>query len=248
MYKAKYSKLLITALTFVLFVLIALPAEARLKRSKGGNDRDDQNYSKPWSLQMTFNGDNDDYQTNIRLSLKRELSKYHGVRVNLDLIENSDDLESQLFSGDYFDFYVYEPLRDGVDGANLSFQYLVFPSHTKNFKFYWGVGPQLSVGDIEPHLEYFENDYTDYYHVAYIDQNSSVRFGVGALVSFGAEWSLGRNFSLLTEYNMSAEHRWYFFDYDYIDDLGRKFKEVESFDDGFNIDASDFRVGFAFNF
>lgn len=248
MYKAKYFRLLITAFTLLMFVLIAQPAEAKLRRSKGSDDCNNSDFSKPWSFQMTFNGDNDDDETNIRLSLKRELSKFHGVRFNLDLIENSHDLDNQILLGDNFDFYIFKPLNDGIDGANLSFQYLVFPSHTKNFKFYWGVGPQLTVGDLEPHLEFFENDYTQYYHIAYVDQNSSVRLGVGALASFGAEWSLGSNFSLITEYNLSAENRWYFFDYEYIDDNGRRFEEVESFDDGFHIDASDFRVGFAFNF
>lgn len=248
MYKAKYNRLLIAGLALIMFAVFTLPAEARLKRSNSHNDCDEENYSKPWSFQMTFNGDNDDDETNIRLSLKRELSKYHGVRFNLDLIENSRDIDDVNFSGDYFDFYVAKPLQDGVDGANLSFQYLVFPSQTKNFKFYWGVGPQLSVGDVEPYIEYYENEFTPYSHIALIDQNSSVRLGAGVLASFGAEWALGRNFSLITEYNLTAEHRWYFFDYDYIDDFGRRFEEVESFNDGFHIDASDFRVGFALNF
>jgi len=231
----------------MVFVLFCGESSAVQYRNKGAA-LSAQNF--PWAFQIALDGqpgddaDNDGIQ-GIRFSLKRHTSKYTAYRFNLgflgheeyyndyDLFDNND-ISIKFDNGRKFDF----------TGVNLSAQYLYYPSPDKKFQIFWGAGPRLSINEADPDAVYIY--YNDWYYA--VECNSSSRLGLGAEASLGAEWFLGRNFSLLAEWGVILQNEWYLFELDYYSDYYHYYNEVETVNDGLHLDASRLKLGVSFYF
>ena len=97
-------------------------------------------------------------------------------------------------------------------------------------------------------LVYYIDDYFPYPWAEFVDCTQNTKLGAGFEASFGLEWFLARNFSLLAEYGLTVQHEWYLFKFDYYDCCGIRTTEVDSFANGWHMDGSRIRLGMALHF
>ena len=204
----------------------------------------------PWSFQIALDEslENDDYH-GLRLSLSHQYSKYAAIRFNLGFVGRDVDYSStSIFYSDWYGFEIDHDRDFDITGVNLGLQLLAYPSPDDNVRFFWGIGPRLSIDEAYPdEVFFYENDFSfDWYEVLDSDDFTKVGLGLEGLV--GLEWFLGRNVSLLAEYGLIVQNEWYVIDYEYYDPLGYHRSETESFDDGLHVDASRIKLGLALHF
>lgn len=212
-----------------------------------------------WSLQFSFEShpddDDDDLSTNdyhgVRFALQRNYSEVSALRLSLGVgeLQRFAPDNDMLFYADgyavgYAPYYNYSP-----DGAYISLQYLARTPLSNRFSFYGGVGPILSGFDLDPAYTVYYYDIDDpYFWIANDPSDNITRLGLGVEGSFGLEWFLARNFSLMLEYGLTVEHRWYIFEYDLYDSCCYRVTETEAFADGWHLDNSRVKLGFAVHF
>ena len=72
--------------------------------------------------------------------------------------------------------------------------------------------------------------------------------GVGVEASLGFEFFLGPSVSMLAEYGLLLQNRWYVIEYDGFDNHDRHVTKIDTYNDGLNVDASQVRIGLAVHF
>lgn len=206
----------------------------------------------PWTFQISldqqFNSDEDFDFSGVEFAFSRFVSSKSALRFSLGVGERNrtfgDDI---LFQSEGMDF-MFDTFR-GMDftSASLALQYLTYSSPRPVPRLYFGFGPRLSFNETAPDIVVTGIYYPyDWVTAVGVDNNSMVSAGIAGTI--GMEFFFGRNVSLLAEYGISVENRWYLFDIDYYDDWGYRFTETESFSDGIHVDASHIKLGVALYF
>jgi len=235
-------------LTMLLFYQVSDAIDVTGRGRKDSIER--RNKSIPlneWALQVAIDekiGDDDDEYNGVRFSLIKYYSRYNAVRFNLGLVERAHDFSTDLIFNSHSQSIFFENSGNfDLDGVNLSIQYMFSPRPRGNVNVFWGIGPRLSLEEVNTDfvLTYYE-DYP-YSWADDVDINSNTLIGVGIEGSVGMEWFLARNFSLLFEYGFTLQNQWYIIDLDYYSDYGYQESDLESFDDGLHFDASRIKLG-----
>jgi hypothetical protein len=204
----------------------------------------------PWAFQIALDGQpGDDAGNNgiqgIRFSIKRHTSKFTAYRFNLGFLGHEEYYNDyDLFYNDNISIKFDNGRKFDFTGVNISAQYLYYPSPDKNIQIFWGAGPRLSINETNPDLVYIY--YGDWYDA--VECSSSTRLGLGAEASLGAEWFLGRSFSLLAEWGVILQNEWYLFELDHYGDYYHYVNQVETVNDGLHLDASRLKLGVSFYF
>jgi len=204
--------------------------------------------SGPWSLQMAVDGDLADNGFNgARFSLSHQTSQFNALRINLGLIHRDHlDDNNGLFNSDRFDYAFTDPETFDINGANISIQQMFLSPTNGNARFFWGLGPLLSVSDVGGDVLVYDAD--PFYGTTVVQANSSTLIGAGIELSLGMEFFLGPSVSMLAEYGLLVQNRWYIIEYDRYDNYNRRVTEIDTYNDGLNIDASQIRIGLAVHF
>lgn len=255
----KSSHILSLMLLAFMLVLFAQPSEAVTKKGKGTYKtykvENSVEKKKPtyreWSFQFALEDEYDDDEFDgVRLSVQKMLNRHSAVKFSLGVLDKIDDPFSNTIFYNESDGVAFEfdDWENNTEEVNLSIQYMNFPSYSRDFQFYWGVGPRLSFTDSKFDPDVYVDVPSRMEWVDYVEFNDVNRIGLGVEANFGAELFLGRSFSLLAEYGFIIENRWYVFDVDYYNTSGYHDHQVETFNDGGNIDWSRLRVGMAIHF
>ncbi|MFH1701611.1 MAG: hypothetical protein ABIE07_13615 [Candidatus Zixiibacteriota bacterium] len=208
---------------------------------------------RPWTFQFAFDGrmdnDDDEYE-GVRLSIMKKNRSGSALRFNLGFVERDNlflnDGIVETHDADLIFHNHYYPTN--IDGANLSLQYLFYPSPGNTVDFFWGMGPRLSAyetgpGTIVSHFNNFPFEWMES-----VDSKEGVRLGFGLEGSLGMEWHLGRSISVLAEYGFIAQNEWYIMEVERYNLHGRLITDHESFDDGIHLYGSQARIGFSIHF
>lgn len=201
-----------------------------------------------WSLQMALDGDlSNDGFNGARFSLTHQTSQFNALRVNLGLVHRDQlDANNGLLEPDHYSYAFNDPETFDINGVNLSIQQMFLSPTNGNTRFFWGIGPLLSVSDVGGDVLVYEQD--PYYGTSVITANSSTLVGAGVEASLGFEFFLGPSVSMLAEYGLLLQNRWYIIEYDSYDSYNRRVTKIDTWNDGFNVDASQVRIGLAVHF
>jgi hypothetical protein len=241
---------LIGLLTLVLVITVLSQSALGLNLRRRNRNIEQVN---PWSFQIAIdekiNEDEDNDFNGFRLSLKRNYNKHSALRINLGIVDQDiTNDENRFFYTDDLTIRMYDWQRYEFGGANLSVQYMFYPSPNDRVNFFWGIGPALGIYGSESNVEttYYGGYSYDWVDFVVCDRFS--KFALGVEGSVGMEWFLGRHISLLAEYGFILQNEWYFFELDYYDYDGYVIDKVKGFDDGLHLDASRIKLGMAFYF
>jgi len=223
-----------------------------------GRERREKRHKKSplneWSFQIAVDeevgdDDDDDEYGGIRLSMMKYYSKHNAVRFNLGFIDRMHDHSSDLIFNDHgYSISFINGHNFDLSGVNLSVQYMFSPRPRGNMNFFWGIGPRLSIEDVNTDFVLTYYDGFPYSWADDVDIDNNTLIGLGVEASVGMEWFLARNFSLLLEYGFTLQNEWYVLDLDYYDYYGYHHSDFETFDDGLHFDASRIKLGAAFHF
>lgn len=211
-----------------------------------------EQYIPRWSFQLALDeslDDDADVLTGLRMSIMQRHSKFTAFRINLGIVGREQyNPDRRVYILDDMAFEFDDRTSFDFTGANLSLQYLFYPSPNRHVNFFWGVGPMLSASEANPEI-----DYIIYYDYPYpwaeaADWHEVTLVGLGIDATMGLELYLGQNFSIITEYGITVQKEWYLFDVDYYDYDGHRVTELESIDNGTNVDATRVKLGVAFHF
>ncbi len=235
----------------IVFALGALlfpsQAEARIRRVPKGQPPVER--FNTWSLQLHMDRsfDNDDFRGGM-LSLTKQVSREGAMRLNIGFFEDDDNLyEDRVFFHDGYSFVFRDIDFFDISGGSISLQYLFYPRIDDRLRFYFGAGPRLSYRETDPDLAIIYYDYPyDWVYDVRVDESGQLGFGVEG--SVGMEVFLNRSFSILAEYAMILENRWYFLDLEYYDYYGFYDTDFDTFEDGLHLDAANIRLGVAVHF
>jgi hypothetical protein len=208
-------------------------------------------FVKPWSFQIAVDDQpDDDNFDGIRLSLKKHISPYNAVRFNLGLISRDTYRNDNYtwFYADNYTFAIDAGRKFDLEGVNLSMNYLFYPAPQGRFNFFVGVGPHVSIRDINQNMLIFEEDGYPYYDADYMDIDNTGLIGFGVEGMFGVEWFLGPNVSLLAETGFVLENQWYVFDVDYYDRWNHVHSEVEFHNNGTHFHSPQVKLGLGIYF
>ena len=241
-------RMITRSIILIAAILLLSQSAFALERKSKRSLKTEKSSLNRWSFMLAVdqNLEDEDYY-GIDFSLKYQNDAHSAVRVNLGIVGRDRYPNGYyIYPGGYYIDIDDDPDFD-VTGANLSVQYLFYPAPLRKFNLYFGIGPRFSVDEAERDfmLTYYYDypyDYVDYY------ADDLTRLALGVETTVGFEWFLGRNFSLLTEFDFVVQNEWYAFDVDYYDNFGRVETDVETFDDGVHFDASRFKLGLAFHF
>jgi hypothetical protein len=227
----------------VVWVLVGQVSNAIEIRGK----RHDRNL---WAFQAAIEDRaDDDIDHNVRFSLKYRNSKHSAVRFNLELANRDTEIDyDKLLHVDGFAFRFNRPGNDEYTGVNLSVHYLMYPSQRGSFRPYWGMGPRLSIHDVNPGQVYLYDENNPYYWYDDVYFDDVAMIGLGAEAVLGIEWRLGRSISLLAEYDLVVQNEWYFLDLDYYDSHYYRISDDEVLNDGAHFYASRIKLGLAVSF
>jgi hypothetical protein len=206
----------------------------------------------PWTFQVSLDeqidGDDDFDYSGIEFAFSRFMTPNSALRLSLGVGERDrsygDDL---LFQNESMDFMFDNFRRMDFTSVNLALQYLTYTSSRPVPRFYIGVGPRFTFNETMPDVIVTDVYYPyDWISAVSFDNNSMVSAGIAG--TLGMEFFFGRNVSLMAEYGIAIENRWYLFEIDYYDDWGYRFSETESFSDGLHVDNSHIKLGVSLYF
>jgi hypothetical protein len=239
-------------LTFIaLTAFAATPAEAvRVKKRTAPRVVRDE-IGTPWAFSMSLdemiNDDNDSY-SGVQFSLTRFYSGSNALRLNLGIADRNPAFdERRVFHADDA-IYTFDNYRNfDVTGVTLSVQGMFYSSPRNEPRLFWGLGPRLGVSDVNPDvlITYYDDPF---YEGDILDYNDAALVTLGLEGSFGFEWFLGRNLSMMAEYGLAVQNEWYVLDVDYYDRIGRIYTETRTFNDGLHLDASHIKLGMSLYF
>jgi hypothetical protein len=245
---AKTIRIMLTLLMVTIFCQQAFGDIVRRKR----NVKIDEPF-RPWTFQFAFDDrmddDNDEYQ-GVRFSIMKRNKLGSALRLNLGFVERDNlflnDGVIQTHDADLIFHNNYYPTN--IDGANISLQYLFYPSPGNKVDFFWGFGPRLSAYETGPGVivSHYEDHIFEWSET--IDSREGVRLGFGFEGSLGMEWHLGHSVSVLAEYGFIAQNEWYIMEVERYNIHGRLVTDHESFDDGIHLYGSQARIGFSVHF
>lgn len=241
----KLIRCLIPLLIVTVFGQDAFGVNIRRKHTPSGNFNTDQ-----WSFQAAIDEsfDDDDYH-GLRLSVSHHYSKSAAIRFNFGIVGKELEYRTGRVIYSHGEIVDFEYDRDfDLTGVNFGLQFLSYPVTDGRLRFFWGLGPRLSINESdEDFLLVYESDYySEWYSEISCDNCNLV--GLGLESSFGLEWFLGRNVSLLAEYGLILQKEWYVFDFDTYDQYGHRTTEWETIDNGTHFDASRIKLGVAVYF
>ena len=241
------------AILFMLIVfvlgglLFPADAEARIRRVPKGEV---QEHFNSWSIQLYMDRDfdNEGFRGGM-LSLTKQVSRDGAMRLNIGFFEddNHDLYEDRVFFHDGYSFVFQDMGFFDISGGSISLQYLHYPKFDDRLRFYLGAGPRVSYRETDPDLGiiYYDLPYNWVDEVRVVE---SGQLGLGLEGSVGMEVFLNRSLSVLAEYALTLENRWYFLDLEYYDYYGYYVNEFEAFEDGLHLDGSNIRLGVAVYF
>ncbi len=240
--KIPYGKSGLTAVAFLLAIMIASPASAIQIHKRGYSP----SVEPAWTIQAAVDeviDDNGQYN-GFRLTFGRQTSGNEAFRLNIDLAEKGPDFyENRLITTPDYGFTMRSVRGFDISSIGLSAEYLFYSTPEKRPRLYFGLGPMVSFEETgNEYLVHYDN-YYDY--VQSIDMEDSFLLGVGLSGAVGMEFFLGRNLSMLVEYGVSVQQKWFFFEADYYDQYGYHHTEVDSYNDGLDFGDSHIRLGFA---
>jgi len=240
----------LTATIIGIFALIPFNADAiGIKKQPKSVRVEKHVYHPNTSFQMSLTRVPDSDFRGGQLSVTHRFDRNNALRLNLGVYEQDGGFESdQVFESEFSSFAFEDFYFHNTEAGYISLQYLSYLNHNRKVNLFWGIGPRISAATAEPEpiLDYYYTD--DYAWAEWVDCTNNALVGLGLEGSIGMELFFGPNFSLLAEYGITLEQRWYLFEFEYYDDIGRSSDRWEAVDDGLHLNASQFRFGLAFHF
>jgi len=234
-------------LAVVLSAILAAPSVQAIKRHKYRRDY----RTNQWSLGLLFDSHPDDGQYDATtLSLRRQYSRHHAWRLNLTGVQRTlESGQNRVFHGSQYT-WGFVPNHDiGLDGGEISFQQMVFPSADRDgVDFYWAIGPRFAALDADNDVFLTFYDDPALGGADYVKCDQVTRMGLGLQGALGLEWFMGRHVSLLGELGINVEKRWYVFRIEYYNDHGGNWSDTDVFGDDVVVESPWVNLGFAVHF